>query len=337
MGYGHTSADDLSARAAYRKSSGTTFAYDATMRATAHDKRTVDEKLDPKLVNSRGERIRECLDSVDHPESLGVVVGFDQTGSMGSGPRIIREKLASLKGGMLGVGLPDVQLLFSCYGDAQNNEAAPCQVGQFESDDRMEEWLNRFFLEGYGGSNHGETSGLLLYFLATHSRLDSLTKRGQKGLIFLIGDEVPLMVTKQEVERYLGEDIQADIPMEEVVRMVQESYDVYFLLVNTGAAVAQNSLEVWSKLLGSDHVVVTQSLDTISELVAMMTARLIGDVDSVDDVGSVLVKYGADSSHVRSASTALARFDSRVGRKSVVVKADGRLNRGKSSTGATRL
>ena len=58
--------------------------------------------------------------------------------------------------------------------------------------------------------------------------------------------------------------------------MVRQSYDVYFLHVKTGAATAQNSLDRWQKLLGNEFVIPVESLNNISELIAMIVTRAIG-------------------------------------------------------------
>jgi hypothetical protein len=314
MGYSTTTRDDLSARSANRAATGSAFAHTTTMDSTPTHLRTIHPSVDPKWTNAAGEQIRECLDSDAHPITLPVFVGFDETGSMGEAPMILRERLATLKGALLRAGLDDAQLCFGAYGDAQNGEVAPCQVGQFESGIEMEDWLNNLYLERLGGGNSGETAGLLLYFLARHSRLDSVTKRGQKGYLILTGDESPLpFITRAEVKRYIGDDIQADLTIGEVVAEVQKLYDVYFFHLETGAAVMQNSLSVWTGLLGADHVVPIQGLDTIAEQMAMLIARKEGIVDTIAGAAELLLAEGADPDTVRRAGQAMMPFEQHLG------------------------
>ncbi len=336
MGYSISSADDLSARRAYREASGTTFAHTRTMASRPVAERKVHESVDPKWRNAAGEQIRECRDSEAHPITLPVVVGFDETGSMGEAPMILQQKLASLKGALLRTGLVDAQLCFGAYGDAQNDEVAPCQVGQFESGLEMEDWLNNLYLERLGGGNWGETAGLLLYFMARHSRLDSVTKRGKKGYLILTGDECPLpFVTREEVARYIGDTIQGDLAIEAVVAEASQLYDIYFFHLNTGAAVMQGSLAVWQRLLGEGHVVPIENLDTIAEQMAMLLARLEGVADTVGEVADILLAEGADPDAVRRASKAMVPFDRTIG---TVAKAEasGRLAKPAPAKGGTR-
>jgi len=172
----------------------------------------------------------------------------------------------------------------------------------------MEEWLNNIYLEGLGGSNEGETSGLLLYFLATHSRLDSVIKRRRKGYLILTGDECPLpRITREEVREYLGENIQRDLAIEEVVAMAKQLYHVYFLLVDNGAAREQGSRRVWSNLLGAQNVITAQ-IDTISEQIAMLVVMSEGSVRTVSEAEGLLLAAGADRRAVKAAGRSLVKF-----------------------------
>lgn len=309
MGYSATSREELDARHAYRRATGSSFAHTAHMASTPAALRTIHESVDPGRPNSAGARIRECLDSAAHPRTKALVAAFDETGSMGEAPRILQQRLASLEGALLRTGLTDMQLCFAAYGDAQNGEVAPCQVGQFESGLEMEEQLNNLFLEGLGGGNDGETSGLLLYYLARHSRLDCFDKRGERGYLLIVGDEKALLrITREEVKRHIGDDIQADLTIEQVVAEVTKLYDVYFFHYNTWAAQMQNSLPFWQKLLGADHVIPLEGLDTVAEQMAMLVAGLEGVTGSVEETAALLMAEGADPDAVRRAGRAMVRF-----------------------------
>jgi hypothetical protein len=338
MGYGSTTSYDVGARTAYRARSGTSYAYSSTMHAAPHSARSAHEMLDPKRINANGEKIRECLDSDEHPNTLPVVVLFDETGSMGDVPRQLQEKLATLKGVTLRAGLVDAQLCFGAYGDGQIGEAAPVQVGQFESGLEMEEWLNNIFLEGAGGGNSGESACLALYFLANHSRLDSLEKRGKKGYIFLTGDEVQLpLITKAEIKQYLDDDVEADLTPEQVVAMARESYEVFFLLVNNSTAHWQKSEAFWTKLLGSDHVIVVQDLDHISELISMILVSAEGVVDDVDDAVAMLAAEGGDPDLIARAVKDLVPYQATRGSVAKAAESHGTLTAADDATEGERL
>lgn len=308
MGTSSATPEELAARAAYRASTGTTFAHTSSIRS-GRTAASVHESLDPKWTNKAGEQIRECRDSVEHPMTLPVVVLFDETGSMGRSAYVVQEKLAGVKGVTLRAGLTDAQLLFGAYGDADNGEVAPCQIGQFESGTEMEEWLNNIYIEGNGGGNGHETAGLAMWFLANFSALDSVEKRGKKGYMILIGDEVSNTVRRSAIENYIGntKGIEGDAPMEVVVQQASELYDIYFLLVHTGADVAQGSEGYWSNLLGADHVLPMESLDNLAETISALIAA--GEGLTVDAVMNLLREEGADEKALMAVSKSLATWE----------------------------
>ena len=79
--------------------------------------------------------------------------------------------------------------MFAAVGDA-TCDRVPLQVGQFESDNRMDENLENMILEGGGGGQKTESYELALYFMARHTAIDCYAKRGRRGYLFVIGDEM---------------------------------------------------------------------------------------------------------------------------------------------------
>jgi hypothetical protein len=153
------------------------------------------------------------------------------------------------------------------------------------------------------------------------SRLDSLDKRGKKGYLFLTGDEIALSpITKEEVKNYLDRDIEDNLTIEQVVEMVRQKYEVYFLLVNNEWAHMQKSEQFWTKLLGKQHVIVVEDLDHISELISMILARGEDVVDTISDAIALVAAEGGDVDLAKRAGKELALFDSY--RQSVAKVAD---------------
>src|SRR5262249_20618935 len=143
-------------------------------------------------------RVRESRDSDVHPESHAVAVLLDVTGSMQTVPRILQKSLPRLMGLLIRKGyLEHPQILIGAVGDA-TCDSAPLQVGQFESGIEIEEDLGRLFLEGGGGGQVTESYELAMHFLAHHTSLDCVEKRGKKGYAFLIGDEAPYPRVKRQ-------------------------------------------------------------------------------------------------------------------------------------------
>ncbi len=186
--------------------------------------REVHEDLDPK-----GE-IRECRESVEHPDVTPIVAAMDVTRSRGEDAVVIFNKMPLLIGQINMKGYCSHPVLsVAAIGDATSGDKAPIQVGQFESDARIDDNLSNIWLEEGGGGTGQESYELMAYYYARHSQLDC-NKRGKKGYIFFTGDEgFYSKVSRHQVKEWLGYDIPADIPTEKIFQELQEKYHVFFI------------------------------------------------------------------------------------------------------------
>ena len=175
------------------------FAYSAAI-SSGSTAAVVHTDLDPSKPNKAGVIIRESRDSKAHPDSVAVAVLFDVTGSMREVPQTFVKKLGNLMSLLTKKGyLPDPHILFGAIGDAYSDEV-PLQVGQFEAGNEMDDVLTKVYLEGNGGSQQTESYELAMYFMARHASMDCLEKRGRKGYLFILGDELPKdHVNKEQV------------------------------------------------------------------------------------------------------------------------------------------
>ncbi|GAA2895113.1 hypothetical protein Acy02nite_39700 [Actinoplanes cyaneus] len=299
MGSGRWSTDVYTAAENFRAASGqSAFAYSDSGARKAHP------SLDPD-----GVFMRECRDSDEHPMSTPIVVMFDVTGSMGAVPRVLQTKLPQLLGMLTRRGYAtDPQIMFGAIGDA-TCDRVPLQVGQFESDNRMDEDLSRIVLEGGGGGQKRESYELAMYFLARHVVLDSMIQRRKKGYLFLIGDELPYRKVKPaEVKRVIGDDLAEAIPVESIVAELQRKFEVFFILPGAASYGGDREvLQTWRALLGQ-NVLELDDLDAVCETIAL-TVGLGEDTVDLDEGLDDLASYG--SSATGSVAGALAPFTSR--------------------------
>lgn len=286
MGSGRWSTDVYSAAANYRAASGTSaFAYSDSGARKAHP------ALDPMGVTER-----ESRDSAEHPQSTPIAVLFDVTGSMGGVPRVLQTKLPQLLGLLTRKGYAtDPHIMFGAVGDA-TCDRVPLQAGQFESDNRMDDDLARIVLEGGGGGQKKESYELAMYFMARHTALDSMVKRGRRGYLFLIGDEMPYpRVNPKEVKKFIGDDLREPIPTESLIAELQRTFDVYFIIpAAAGWGGDREILARWRQLLGQ-NVIELDDLDAVCETIALTVG--LGE-DSIDlDAGLTdLVSLGSTAS-----------------------------------------
>ncbi|MGW5671002.1 hypothetical protein [Micromonospora sp. NPDC003776] len=318
MGSGIWSTDVYDAADRYRRATGASaFSYSDS------GARTVHPALDPRGV------VRESRDSAEHPQSTAIAVLFDVTGSMGHVPRALQTKLPQLLGLLLRQGYArDPQLMFGAIGDA-TCDRVPLQIGQFESDNRMDDDLGRIVLEGGGGGQMTESYELALYFMARHTVTDCWEKRGRRGYLFIIGDELAYpRVDRRQVARLIGDDLREDLPVRQIVDEVTRRWDTYYLLP-AGSAYAGNRrvLDFWRGLLGQQAVEL-DDLDAVCETIAL-TVGLGEQAIDLDEGLRDLDRSGSTAG--RTVSKALARLD-RAGRAEVAT-----LPVAGSGSGVTRL
>jgi hypothetical protein len=282
MGNGIWSTDVYDAASRYRAATGgSAFAYSDSGARTVHSR-----------LNPFGVTARESRDSDEHPESVAIAVLFDVTGSMGHVPRVLQTKLPQLLGLLLRKGYAtDPQIMFGAIGDA-TCDRVPLQVGQFESDNRMDDDLGRIVLEGGGGGQMTESYELAMYFMARHTSIDCYAKRGRRGYLFVIGDEMAYpRVKAREIREVIGEESE-DVPLRQIVAEVQRTYDTYYLLpAGTAYAGDARVLRFWRDLLGQNAIEL-DDLDAVCETIALIVGLgeeavdLDRGLDDLRDVGS---------------------------------------------------
>lgn len=301
MGGGSYSDAVYTSNAATRSMTGTSaFDYTDSGLGAVHGTHATLDPITSSKLDGKG-AVREARDGDEHPDSVPIAVWFDVTGSMGNVPRLLQEKLPKLLGLLLRKGyVTDPQILFAAIGDA-TCDRAPIQVGEFESDNRMEDHLGNLYLEGGGGGQRTESYELVFYFMSRRVATDAWEKRGRRGYCFIIGDEMPYpKVKRREVSQFIGEGddkLQADIPLEEIVSEAQEKWDIYYIWPEGGSYRDDPGIQgTWSGLLGQ-NVLRVDTLDAIPETIALTVGLGEGTVDSLDaglddldDVGSHAVR-----------------------------------------------
>ena len=232
------------------RSRSTTY-YQTMSREEVFKQRKIDPEMDPKKIT-----VRESRDSEEHPESFPIIIALDETGSMGHIPElIIKNVLPDIMESILNAGVKDPQVMFMGIGDCCFMEQAPLQVGQFESSDElMEKWLTKVYLEGKGGGNRHESYPLAWYFADHHIVTDAWEKRQQKGVLITIGDEsCQKILLKEQLSKYLNDNVEEDIVSSKLLESVRERWNVFHIHCNGGSYRASQTN--WEKLLGTGLVV----------------------------------------------------------------------------------
>ena len=212
---------------------------------------------------------RESVDSVANPCSTPIMIGVDETGSMGIlAENIFRNDLNVIVKGLYdSKPVSDPHILLAAIGDAD----APIQATQFEADICLMKQARDFFLEANGGGNNGESYPILWAFAAHKVKADCITKRNKKGYLFTVGDERPLpIITRQQLKQFLNVPSETDVDIKDLLGYVRQYWNVFHLVVRTPATHAQKADKVWKELLGDDCVV----LEDPSNVGEMITALI---------------------------------------------------------------
>lgn len=307
MGGSSYSSDTFTRRVAATKAAGRDyFAHSADIDSGAAPAGTHPDLI-PSKPNKAGVVTRESRDSEAHPASTAVAVLMDVTGSQRAVPRVFVDKLNTLMAVLTKRGyISDPQILFGAIGDAYSDDA-PLQLGQYESGNEMTDVLAKLYLEGNGGSQKTESYELAMYFMARHSALDCLEKRGKKGYMFISGDELPKpFVNPKQVKALIGDDIAERIPLKAILAELREKYEVYWLLPANTTYFDDPEVNEGLKDLFGQNLIKLKKPDEISEVIA----AVIGANEGFDlnDIESDLVAAGSTKAAARNATTAIAAY-----------------------------
>jgi hypothetical protein len=139
---------------------------------------------------------------------------------------------------------------------------------------------------------------LAWYFAAKHTSIDCFEKRGKKGYLFTIGDEMPTPgLLASEIERVLGYSPETDYTTEQLLTLVLRQWEVFHIIVEEGSycrGSADRVISAWQKLLGqraiplSDHTKLAEVI--VSTLQVCEGHHIDRVVDSWDGSTSLVVK-----------------------------------------------
>ena len=257
-------------------------------------------------MNPHGVHMREARDSANHPNSLGVMVWLDVTGSMGSIPeQMIRGTLGTQMETLIKHGVPDAAVFMGAIGD-HHCDSSPLQVGQFESGTtELVDGLSKIYIEGGGGGQWRESYLLAWLFAARHTSMDCFEKRGKKGFLFTIGDEATWdSVDGETLRNLLGYQGSEDVTAKMLLDEARKSFYVYHIHINsTHYRDDPQVIGSWRDLLG-EHLIILDDPNATAETIAAQVARVNGA-----DLASIV--SGFDPGKALSVTRALSNVSTR--------------------------
>ena len=243
-------------------------------------------------MNPLGLTIRESRDSAEHPNSIAIIIGLDETGSMGKIPfELIKNGLPTIVKTINDAGEKDPQIMFLGIGD-HKTDRAPLQVGQFESnDEKLDKWLQDIYLEGNGGGNGGESYLLAWYLAAKHTSIDCFEKRNRKGILFTVGDEpTHFDIPASRLKDLFGDGEYQNYTAKELLDLAKEKYDVYHILITeTTMGTRPDTLNSWLKFLDKENIICVDSHLNVAKAIASKIVNKIATKETVANVASNII------------------------------------------------
>lgn len=250
---------------------------------TMYTSRHLPKELNPANIT------RECCDSDEHPDTFPVILALDVTGSMGGAAMKVAQKLNEIMTNLYeDNGVKDIEFCVMGIGDLAY-DTAPIQISQFESDIRIAEQLDKVYFEAGGGGNKYESYTAAWYMGARHCSLDCW-KRGKKGIIITMGDELPNpYLPRAQLTRVTGDKLQDDINTPDLLQEVKEKFNVYHISVKdreTSYTMYQEWYDEdskWKELLGNNYYVA--SLDELAAVIVnIIKDNTLSITNSVEEV-----------------------------------------------------
>lgn len=222
----------------------------------AYTKRYMDKDMNPRVAKNM---MRECRDSAEHPNTVPIILALDVTGSMGQTAIEVSKELNTIVKGVADQ-IADAEFMIMGIGDILY-DGSPIQYSQFESDIRIAQCLDSVYFEMGGGPNEYESYTAAWYVGLNRTDCDCW-KRGRKGLIITIGDEVINPVLHgPELMNALGDDcIQGDINTGALFKAVSAKYDVGHIVVEHRAgrsAHYDKCARTFADTIGAQNVKIT--------------------------------------------------------------------------------
>ena len=249
-------------------------------------------------MSPKGITFREARKSAAHPLPLGLMIWLDITGSMGEIPEyLVKNSFPTIMDVIIKHGTEHPQILFGAIGD--KNDQAPLQVGQFEAGAaELNTCLSSTWLEGNGQGN-GEEAYLLAWLVAArHTSMDNFEERGEKGILFTVGDEKShTKLSAAYLKDLMGYAEATDITDEEILKEAQRSFEIFHIHVNHGGnydtsnSSGKEVIAYWRKLLG-ERAIVLEDKDKLAELIGTTVAMIHGA--NLQDVTKTFDGHTAD-------------------------------------------
>lgn len=210
--------------------------------------------------------------------SSPILIWLDVTGSNIEFAKVTYDKAPMFYGQIeIQKYLDDFTLSVSAVGDA-HSDSVPVQAAPFEKGLKVDEQLEKLYLEGGGGGQKQESYELAAYYTLMHCDISE----ANVPFCFFIADEYPyFQIDPQQVQEHIGDTDVGTLDSKEVFTELLDKFKGnVFVILNEyfgGGNKGANKMiyEGWCQVLPSEHIIrVTEEksvIDLIRGIIAMVS------------------------------------------------------------------
>jgi hypothetical protein len=286
------------------------FKRQATAAATGQlNASSIADPLNPRKLNRaiHSQGARECCKVPGVNDVLSIAAWIDLTGSMGQFPYELQKDLPTIMQTLIDQGITEHPSIL--VGGMDDEIAVPpdacLQISQFETGSKeLLDAINNIIIPSNGGGNRGESYHLAFYAMARHTYSQLWSEDQQKGIVFLICDEEPVIgdrdpsrfgTTPEIAKECFGDTLESEVPLLTSLKEVVERNHVF--IIRPDRSSQPQITKKWQKLLkdaGENPENVIDGIKTTAEVITYMVL-MIGQKlgHDVDDLADVLRTKGA--------------------------------------------
>jgi len=226
------------------------------------------------------------------PNENPIVVAMDVTGSMGIAAKVIYDKMPMFFGQIkIQDYLPDPAVSFAAIGDIAYDRV-PVQICDFEVGEKLDEWLERLYLEGGGGGDQEESYDMAAYF---HLHKTKFTHANVNPFFFFIGDEGFKSSPANALNSYFGGKNTA-VDAQELMKQLNDKFHGHVFLVHKPYNYSSADLQIvrqWTDALGQENVLILEDPKSVVD-VMLGAIALVAESRDLDSYIADLKGLGAD-------------------------------------------
>jgi hypothetical protein len=231
---------------------------------------------------------------------------------MGTIPEMVIKDLHKLMKMILEKGVvTDPHMCFGAIGDA-TCDSVPVQLGEFEADDELAEQhlSNIYHLERGGGGQVMESYELFMWFFGNRVDTDAYDKRGEKGYLYIIGDEAPYSTVRADLlKEWMGiDDVEEDMSLQDVARQVQQKFNVFCIRPGGSSHFHSDDVQgIWESILPVERVIKVEKWEDIVPMIAGSISVMAGA--SISDTIAALKDADFDDSAIDMIANSLVPLE----------------------------